>query len=262
MYPTAQNIVLGAGHVYFDPFDSDGNPTGEEYLGDTPGLSLSVGNEKVSVSSSDGEVAEPLLNVFTSVTRDFKVTCRNMNDANWGRFLQADPATVATTSGSVTGGAVNGGRGVVQGRWYPLGVDSDHPTGVRNLTGVAIKDATPTTYDLTDDYLLDAAGGRIYIVPGGAIADDTVLLADYTKPATSWTQLRTRESGPARGALRYIAKNSAGANRDLFIPVCTLAGEGDVNLKSRTDVQQIVFAVAVEKPIDGRASVYLDGSPA
>lgn len=256
--PTTRNIVLGSGRVFFD----EGPGAGELYIAETPGFSLNVVSESTEVLSDDGPVAEPLINPSKKTTRNFSLTTKNITDEALALFLIAEKSTLTTSVASITLKAINGGVGVKQGRWYQLGVDSTHPTGVRGIGSVAIKDAVPKTYDVTDDYVLDAATGRIYIVPGGAIADDTVITSDYATTAVSWSQLASNDLGAKVGSLRYIADNTAGENRDVFIPSCVMEPNGELPFKSRDNAQQMGFTVKVQKPTDGRSSVYINNRAA
>lgn len=257
--PATKNIVLGAGAVFFDEFDASGNLTGERYLAETPGFSLTVTSENLEDFSSDGPIAEKHLDVAIRVARDAALTLKDMSAANFAMFIIGDLSTKSTASGSETGTAINGGNGVKQGHWYQLGVSTTLPTGVRDITNVVIKDGVPTTYDLTDDYEVDLDLGRIYIVPGGGIADDTVLLADFDRTAASWEQVTSNDLGAKTGALRFVANNTSGANKDLYLPSIVLRPDGEFAFKSRDTVQQMGFAIGINNPGDGRAAVYLNG---
>lgn len=262
MLPETKNIVLGSGYIYFDEFDADGNLQGERYLAETPGFSLSITTENVEDYTSDGQTAEKQLDVATKTVRDAKLTLKDMSLENYAIFVIGTLSTITTTAGAVTADPINGGRGVKQGHWYQLGVDAvNMPTGVRDITGLVIKDgATPMT--LTTDYIAHLETGRIYIVRGGGIADDTVLTADYNEQNRSWSQVASNDLGPKKGAVRYVAANTAGTNRDLYLPSSVLKPDGEVQFKSRDTVQQMGFGLSVQKPNDGRAAVYLNGRAA
>lgn len=262
MYPTDKNIVLGAGHLYFDELDSNGNLTGERYLAETNNFSNSVNADSLEAWSDDGAIAEKLLDQPTRITRDGKFNAKSIDDFLLGLFFIATQSSKTTSSGSKTATAVNAGNGVLQGRWYQLGVSSGQPAGVRGIEAVTIKDAVPTTYAINDDYKLDATTGRIYIVIGGGIADGTVITADYDETTTTWNQLATNENGAKQGALRFVSDNTAGENRDFYYTKVTLKPDGEYSLKSREDIQQVGFVFASLNPGDGRAALYINGRPA
>lgn len=254
--PATRNIVLGAGRIFFD----EGPGAGELYLAETPGFGLNVASESTEILSDDGPVAEPLINPTRRVSRNFSLTTKNITDDALALFVMADKATKTTSVASVTGKAINGGVAVAGGRWYQLGVDANHPAGIRGIGSVAIKTGG-TTHVADTDYVLDAETGRIYIVPGGG-ADGDIITSDYATTATSWGQVSSNDTGAKRGALRFVADNTAGENRDVFIPDCVMEPNGELPFKSRDNAQQMGFTVKVQKPDDGRASVYINGRPA
>lgn len=254
--PTTRNIVLGSGRIYFD----EGPGAGELYIAETPGFGLNVASEGVEILSDDGPVAEPLLNVTKQVTRNFSLATKNVTDEALALFLIGDITTKTTGAASVTGKAINGGGALEGGRWYQLGVDATHPAGIRGIGNVVIKSAPSTTHVVDVAYKLDAETGRIYVVPGGT-CDGQICTSDYDTTAVSWSQVASNDTGAKRGALRYIADNTAGENRDVFIPDCVMEPNGELPFKSRDTAQQMGWTVKVQKPSDGRAGVYVNGRP-
>lgn len=264
LVPTAADeIILGSGYVFFDPEDSTGALTGERYFGQTPGFSVNIQTpNRVQVYSSDSPLEELLVDIASRVDRNATLQVRNIELANLALFVIGSSASQSTSAGSVTAEAVNG---VKQGRWYQLGASDTHPAGVRKITTVVVKDAVPTTYTVDTDYKVDLDLGRIYIVEGGTIADDTDLAVDYATTAVTWDEIKTNNLGAQYGALRYIADNTEGPNRDLYAPRVLLAPNGEFALKSRSDVQQMEFQASFLQRTVGstkRAALYIDGRPA
>lgn len=257
MKPTAQNIVLGAGYLYFDIEDENGNLTGERYLGDTPGFTLNVASENLQIMGSDGPVAELLADIATTVTRSAQITARNITGDNLAAFIIGKVGTVTQTTGSVTDEKIT----VQPGRWYQLGATAANPIGVRGVSTVTVKKGTSPTFVKGEDYDLDEALGRIYIIPEGDIEADDELTIGYTKSAATFEQITSDNLGAKQGALRYVAANTEGANRDVYIPKITLRPSGELSMKSRTDAQQMVFEAGIGTR-GGLPQVYLNGRPA
>jgi len=254
----AQNIVVGAGKVFFDPEDAAGNLTGERYLGDTPGFAVQVESDKLESYDSDGPVAEKLLDVTIRVKRSAQIVCKDISADNLALFLVGDVATVSQSTGSVTDEALT----VKKGRYYQLGVSASRPAGVRDINAVAVTGVGGTpTYVAGTDYTVDLALARLYIEPGGAIADGTPILVDYAKVATTWEEIVSHNLGAKRGALRFIADNTQGENRDLYIPKCEVSPSGEAAFKSRDSVQQLSFAVSFGRR-GNHAQIYVNGRPA
>lgn len=261
--PTAsKNIVLGAGYIYFDPTDASGNPIGERYVAETPGFSLTLNTERMEAWSSDGPIAEKLEDITTRVTRDFTVSVRDISAENLALFLIADVGTESTAGATVTDEAINGGQGVKQGYWYQIGASTTHPAGKRNIASLVVKsDDGVTTYVKDTDYIEDLALGRIQIIEGGGIADSDVIEVSYTDATGSWEQITSNDTGAKEGALRYIADNTTGTNRDIYIPKCRMNPNGEFAMKSRDTLQELSFTVSVLKKA-GLAQAYINGRAA
>jgi hypothetical protein len=269
MYPTDRNSVLGAGYVFFDEYvEASAQYMGELYLANTPSVAMQIAaGGNVKDYDADGSVASLIFDVDTMIDRGLTFTLKHMAASSFALFLPGDVSSNAATTGALTGQVVNGGKGVTQGYWYQLGADL-YPGGIRAVTSVTIKDAVPTTYDITDDYLLDLTLARVYIVPGGGIANGTVLLGGFTKTDVDWEQIAAgRTLSTKRGRLRLIAANTAGTNRDLFIPDGILTPNGDYTWKSRDTVAQMGFTLRIQHPAelgpDGNAlsPIYINGRP-
>lgn len=253
------NIVLGAGRVYFELEDLSGVLAGgERYLAETPGFAISVTPETLEDWSSDGKIAEKLLDITTQVNRGGTLTLKDVIADNVALFLAGAASTVAQTDTPVVGEASTG----YLDRWTQLGASPSNPTGVRNVSSVVITGTGGTpTYVAGTDYELDAAMARYRPIPGGAITDGLALLVDYTPAAESRDRVTTDQLGPKVGALRFIADNTAGVNRDLYIPKVQLAPDGELAWKSRDTVMQMSFQLRIStRP--GQAQVYVDGRAA
>lgn len=255
--PTTQTIVLGAGTLYFDIESALGALTGERFLGDTPGFELQVVSETVTVFDSDGPIAEKIVDVAVKVERSATITAQHISVDNLALFLIGDTSSRVQTVTAVTNEVITA---AVQGRWYQLGATAADPIGNRLIGAVVVTGpgATPTWVNNTD-YILDLTLGRIYIVVGGGI-NGTNLEVDYTKPAKTYDQITSNNLGAKNGALRFIAANTIGENRDLYIPKVQMRPSGALAFKSRDTVQQMQFDISVAKR-GALAQLYLNGRP-
>jgi hypothetical protein len=253
--------VLGAGQLWFDLEDADGNNLGLRYLGDTPGFTLTLESETVDTWSSDGQVAEREDLAITRVIRNCSITCKQISDDNLGLFLMGSVADLVQTGGAVTDEAIDG---VLQGRRYHLGASSSNPAGNRTVSALTVTDddtGAPTTFVLNTDYEIDLDTGALFIVPGGGIADDTNLLVDYTKGSVTRAQVTSSDVAEQYGALRFYADNTRGANRNLYAPRVLLRPTGELAFKSREGYMEMQFACEFMKRT-GFAQAYIDGVPA
>ena len=267
------NVVIGAGAFFVDLIDDSGAYTGERYLGDTTAGTLTVATETTEVFSGDGPIAERLVSIVRQINRTMGVTVQDMSPENLALFIagtasRADKAVGATADERLT---------VNKGRWYTLGQSATKPNGAGSVpasgTGtpvvknVAANSPGSTTYTegtgADDDYRLDAAAGRIYILPGGDIADGAELSVAYTPSALgTGEQVGTVKTGAARqlrGAVRYVEEASAGAGRHFYARRCLIGATGDLALKSRDTPQTIGLTIAIEEPPDAYPALAIDG---
>ncbi|AOH36878.1 hypothetical protein BGP89_11365 [Luteimonas sp. JM171] len=255
--------TIGAGRLYFEITNALGVPIdggGEVYLGDSPGFALTVESESLEDWTSDGPIAEKDVDVAIRVNRSFNLTTKNISFENLGLFVIGTAAQVQQAAGSVTDEEI---ASVTPGRFYQLGATSGNPTGVRGVTSVVVTDddVSPVTFDLNDDYELDAATGRIRIVEGGAITQGTTLLVSYTTPANTRGQVTTDNLGAKYGRLRYVEDATFGEPKDVYAPFVQLKPTGELPFKSRDSVQQMGWEVSVQSPPAGGSALYIDGRP-
>jgi len=255
--PAPLRCVIPAGRLFFD------QGAGERYLGETPGAELSIDLRTVEVYGSDAPVSELIDEVPFGVSRELAFKCVNPSDEVVSAFFGADRGLITQTAGAVTGESL---AAVEPGRWYQLGRTASNPTGVRLVSAVTVTDdaePTPTVFVAGRDYTVDPTLGRLYVAPGGTIADGTTLLVDYTRAAAT----RTRHQGAnwllprLSGSLRFIAHNTSGTNRDIFVPRVVLRADGAVRLKRAYQDGQLLelgFKARFQR-LDDRAALYIDG---
>ena len=258
------NTLIGSGEVYLDLLDAQDGTTGERYLGDAVSANLSVTTERAQVFSGTGPIAKKLVDQVRSLSRTFTITLRDISADNLALFVGApEPATVADAAIEVENEPLT----VRKGRWYQLGVSDDKPTGVGAVSAVAAdttvaKKTGNTIYVAGTDYTLDAKRGRLYIEPGGAIADGAELKVTYTPVAASRRQVRTGELSEVRAAMRYIEDSAAGEGRNYYAVLCSVGASGELGLMSRDTEQQIQLTCEILEPEDGRPALVIDGEAA
>lgn len=252
------NYTIPKGKIYFDA------GTGEEYLGNTPGADLSIDSTSLDHYSAESGIREKDDTALVEINRKLAITADDISVGNWARFIIGTASTltqVATPVVDAVLGAVPLGK-VKKGLYYQLGVTSTNKTGVRNVTGVTIKVGAAVKV-LNTDYTLDAALARIYIVPGGSIADNDIVLESYTPAANTRDQVISASSAATAGALRFVADNPKGANRDIFLPSVNLKPTGTAKLKGeQAEYMQLGFEVEIMKKDLTTAAIYIDGRPA
>lgn len=257
-----QNVVneyqIPRGRVFFDQFDANGVTTGEVPFGNCPDFNITIESEKSDHYSSESGLRQKDASVTVEVNRTATITCDNISAANLARYLAGTVETVTQASGSVTDETIT----VYKGRQYQLGKTESNPAGVRNITDVVVTNSGATvTYVLNTDYAVDLELGRLQILADGAITDAASIKVDYTRPAKTWTRIKTGSNTELAGAIRVISDNASGENRDFYMPKVNLTPNGELPvITSDTDYVSMEFTVEILKPSNADA-IYVDGRP-
>ena len=112
------------------------------------------------------------------------------------------------------------------------------------------------------DYSVDLTMGRIYILPTARVSGTYAVacLAAYTKSAVSREQLLTSGVADVYGALRFIASNAKGTNRDIFAPNVLLAPSGEIVVKADSPAYaELSFDLSFNVGNSGEAALIIDG---
>jgi len=210
------NILLGRGKIYFDRFDSAGLRTGELFLGNCPTFEVTPTSEDIKKYSSADKAADLIASDVLRTTLALRIAGDEFSKENLAMALFGDNSTLSQSTAGITDEAVGN---VLQGRYYPL--------LFRDVSAVVVtSDPAGTTYDVTDDYLVDAVSGRIYIVEGGAIADGSDLLVDYTYGTIALPTVRGMNQTSVKGYLRFIGDPARGPKYEIEIWRASIRSDG------------------------------------
>ena len=277
------NILIGSGELFIDVLDSAGERTGERYLGDAVGATLSVASERVQVFSGSGPVARQIVNKVRSLTRTLAMTLHDMSLENMALFVGApDPVAEADKAVRVEGAGAEK-IGARKGRWYQLGVSDARPAGVRAVkdekaggaaatgahndgadavivTTAAAAPAAGNTLARAANYAVDKDRGRIFIKDDAPdLPADGVIYAHY-KPvaAADRKQVAATALREVRAAVRYIKDTQTGRGRNIYAPLCSVSAGGEMALMSRENEQQLRISCEILDPGAGRAALLID----
>lgn len=250
--------VIPRGRMYFDPFDLNGNPTGEFALGNCPDVSISIETEKWEHFSSEAGLQEKDGGGPIRVNRTGSMTCDNFSPRNVALWLSGAHTVKSQSATPVTGEM----RTVLPGRTYQLGSTTANPLGVRNVGSITVKSQDGlTTYDVGDDYNVDPETGRVQITEDGAITTATVVQFGYTPVAGSFDAVESGANSELTGALRVVPDNATGPNDDVYMPKVSLTPSGNLPLiAAGTEPISMDFGIEVLKPANAQA-IYRAGRP-
>lgn len=266
------NVRLAGGWLFVDLLDDDGVPTGERHVGDFTDLSITVTEERNTVMSGEGAVPQQLINKIVSRSFEARATLRDMSAQNLALMLQGETVAVADVAEARVLDEEIGP--VKQGHWYQLGPRADAGAVPDDLMGVlALKEGAALTVKAAatlaavvakaedDDFQADGEHARVYIVPGGGIADGDMLKVSYTTAAAKRVRARTK-SPPEEvfAAVRFV-EDAVDAGRNVYIRRASLGSGGDFAVQSgdRTNPQSFSLTVGVLEPGGKDAAVTIDG---
>lgn len=259
---SGKNYVLGKGKIYFDRFAAQTLVLattvgeGERYLGNTPEFSTTSSAENLDHFGSEGGLKVKDDSVQLSLNRSGKLTCDNVSADNQALFIQGSAGALVQTSAIGEIDLITASKG----RFYQLGVDVTNPTGARKVSNVVIKTGAGfvTTVVALNNYEVDLELGRIYIESTSVdIPDLTEIQVTYDVAAATREQI-VSSTNTIYGALRFVADNPKGTNRDYYFPYVKLSPDGDYALKGDT-WQTMAFTFEVLVKAAGIATLYIDG---
>jgi len=232
----AADLYVGRGEVYFDRYDANGARTGERFLGNCSAMEISIADETREKYSSAESTAPLLKQLNVRRTPEVSITLDEFNQDTLELF-EMGTATGLVVTGAAASNIVPPAGRVVKGRWLPLESPSGTPRRgtvalpitALNVTGPA---GTPT-YVLGTDYLADLVSGRIYIIPGGAIATGGALEIDFTYPtltAAGAPYVQAGTSNFIEGFLRFKSKQAAGPSMEIEIWKVSINPDGGLAL--------------------------------
>lgn len=115
---------------------------------------------------------------------------------------------------------------------------------------------------LDTDYTLDAAMGRFYVLPTARVHSTYPVpwLAAYTTSAVSREQLLTSGTADVYGALRFIAANAKGTNRDVYGCNVLLSPSGDIVFKGDSPAYaELSFDISFNVGANSEPALIIDG---
>lgn len=164
----SNDYSLGRGRLFFNRL-TDGIYEGFRYLGNCPAFDFTVETENYVHYSSEGGVKEEDLNVPLQTTRTSNITCDNLSNENLALFFSGTVGSVVQSSTPVTDYAI---ANVTANRTYLIGASSSVPTGVRNISSIAVRvkngddasaRANSTAYAVGDVYVPATPNSHWYI---------------------------------------------------------------------------------------------------
>lgn len=252
------SLRIAGGAVFFNP-KVNGVLQGQIKFGSTQGFPLTATSTKLpSYNNDDSGIGVKEADVVIRKEYSGNAPLRNLTMDIIALVFGADAVTTRSQSSGTLNETLTG---VKQGRYYQLGVTASFPTGARGLSSETVEVSSVAK----TGYTLDADLGRIYIVPGGDIADGDDVDVTATLAAVDWESVISGDA-EAVGEMQVIGKTATGDIVDHFFPSVSLALDGEYQVKGDPEnpafVQLPLGITILEDTDGGRAAIYIDGRPA
>jgi hypothetical protein len=228
-------LVLGRGQVFFDPFlPGTLAGEGERYIGNT--ISFRIQRTVTTIARNAAykgqrvDIGDEVIgeeHTVTFITDHVSLD----NIATWYGMSAGTTSllTHTTTTESIV---------VKKGRHYQLG-KTVSMTGARNVAMVEVRIAGVLIPE-EGNYSVDEESGRIYVLPNTVnITQGATLTVKFEWRAQSMGFVQSTLK-QMEGALRFVAKNQKGPQRNYFFPRVRLSPQGQVDLKG-DEFQQVPF---------------------
>ena len=256
----SRNLTIPRGKLLFAKFlDGTQTPGPFREFGNCPEFTLTRESETLSHYSAQSGLRVLDEEIAIQSTLAGSMTTDDIKSENVAYFFTGDVDTITSTS--QTGVTVTY-TSVKAGDVFQLGMSDSNPSGHRLVASVVCTDgavSSPVTYDLNDDYTLDADLGIISI-PTGSAAIGENLKVTYNVTASTREQIVAGEN-QVEGALKFISYNPVGAQGDIIIPRARLSPNGDFALvmdPESTEFQTMPLNISVLKK-GNLALAYRDG---
>lgn len=253
-----QDYVLGKGEIWFGQFKpGTQEPDGFRWLGNVSEFNMSFESETLEHFSSYRGIREQDDSATLQVNRSGSLITDHISPQNVALFFFGSEQALTVTQATVTDEAH---ADVIVGRAYQLGVSSNNPAGAKAViypgvsgTLFVVKKGV-TTLTAGTDYEFDKDLGMLKIL-GGALANGDDITVTYTVAASTRTRVISG-SAAIDGALKFIARNPKGSNKDYTLPWVSISPNGDYNLITE-EWQTIPFNLKVLKMAD-REALYVE----
>lgn len=175
-------VALGAGVLYFDPWDTQNNRTGEVDLGEPDEVNLSIEQGDTTDRRTRRTVnREIIFSTTTEGSKTVTATSLSVSADVLKFFLAAEKVTITQTASAVTNEVV-WADGLEAERYFQLGQSASNPVGVVGATGVSVTSfpSDIAAWQATTAYAVGDAAGKV--------TDDGTVWAVVTAGTTGGTE--------------------------------------------------------------------------
>lgn len=192
--PSADNLYVGAGRVYFSRYENNAFTDKWRHLGDVSSLTTTNNITEIEHRSSQVGARSILKKLVTGTDVVASLVMHEYDLNNLGLALLGDASAFTQSSEAVTDEDINDGDAIVLDEWYSL--------GAVNVDVDSVDQGGPLTVD--EDYEVDSAAGLIRILSTGAGSTAPATWSG-TRPGLSGRKVFLAAEPRIVGGLRYVS---------------------------------------------------------
>jgi hypothetical protein len=244
---TETELVIGRGRLFFERFEEgQTKPRGvERFFGNAPDLTTTQAVTKLDHYASTSGMKTKDKSAVISNDKTGTFSTDDISAENVATWFLGDGDEVISAAAV---GVVSAYTAVPRGVWLQLGANDASPGGARKVLNVVVKSGVaPGVVVVGANYDLDLELGRIYVhedAPAFAAPLDLTVTFDTTAGVENMVIPQGKQ---VFGALRFIADNAVGENKDHYWSYVELTPNGDYALIG-DDWQKMSFNFEVLRP--------------
>ena len=246
--PSASNVMLGRGAIYFDRRTTTDNTVGSFHLGNCDQFGVNITTEKLTLIDNTQQSSSPYKEVVVETAVAINISGFEFSKENMALATMGANSTLTQAAASIAGEVLASATVTnLLGKYFFL--------SKRDVSNVVLKQGA-TTHTVDDDYeIVDAARGLIRILPDGDIADGTALTADYDHAAiltaSALDLVFGGTSAAIEGKLRFISNNTTGPNWDFVAWNASLRPNGDIAFLSGNEFNKFTLEGTAQSDATG-----------
>jgi hypothetical protein len=199
------NLLLGRGKVYFDRFDSAGQPTGLRFLGESDKIEINPSVTTKDYFTMAKAASTKLAQNIINQTHEIDVSLKEYVAENIALALLGDSVVLTQATDDVVDEVLT--TKALPGYLYQ--------TLNRKISVVTAKTGVTALVDGTDFEVIDTELGLVRAIPGGALDGTKPLSVSYTAAAiVAGKQIQAGTTSKIEGKLVFVGDPANGPAQD------------------------------------------------
>jgi len=193
---------IGAGDLWFDRFDDEGNSTGWVQIGNATKFAIQEATEKKErLSKMKDTYGQALDTVYLHQPAKISFTLDDFDKDTLAMALLGEASLQDVSEGSVTDETIN----AKLDKYVALA----HDRVKKDPAPIVTNEGGDTTYTENEDYVVDYDMGMIKALSSGDITEGQVLKVDYSYEAKTYQKVAGSKKPTVQGAFVLNGKNWA-----------------------------------------------------